>query len=441
MFRPYLVKQRSLGIYTISHIFLLIIFWSNATIQITIEIVPFFLLTWISIFKLAQLSHLGLHGLYQSIFFLFIYVFLGLAPLLQIATDTRPLPFPVTNQDFMKAGYLILLSLPFYFLGCKINARHLTNFFSRQINQRRIPIFTWLSIMVSIPLMLSFGIGNLFRSREELNAILFSAIRVDNSVGAIKSALLSVPIFIALICEIQSSKKKVASDNLRILLLVLLNAVINNPISQSRFWFSTVWGTFFLLLSFRRKSIQTKLPLFLIIGILIVFPNSDIFRYKGSSFDFNIVNPVVQLTQKGDFDSLQQISWGIKTVSEQGYLRGKQIAGAALFFIPRSVWNEKPLDTGIYLAKYAGYANTSLSAPIWIEAFIDFGALGTFLYLFILGLLHAALRRATITNFNSVWLLFALYQLVILRGSLIQSMATTFSIVVCIVFLTKSVVN
>jgi hypothetical protein len=184
--------------------------------------------------------------------------------------------------------------------------------------------------------------------------------------------------------------------------------------------------------------IRTKLPLIIIIGILLIFPNSDIFRYKGSSFEFKVVNPTIQLTQKGDFDSLEQISWGMKVVSDEGFLKGSQLMGAALFFIPRSLWENKPVDTGIYLARKAEYRNTSLSAPIWVEAFIDFGALGTCLYLLLLGVLHSALRHSIYVNSRSIWIVFAIYQLVVLRGSLIQSMAGTFSIIISILFLSKN---
>jgi hypothetical protein len=386
---------------------------------------------------LAKLSLHGLQGLFQSIFFLYLYVFMGLAPMLQIATDTRPLPFAVSNQDLMNAGYLVLASLPFYLFGTRIKAKKVKNFFERELNASIIPKFSLMAIAVSMPLMFSFGISNLFRSREDLNSILYSSIRIDNSIGAIKSALLSVPIFLALIAEVQSTNKKKISDRLRIGLIIVINSIVNNPISQSRFWFSTVWGSFFLIIIYKRKLIRTKLPLILIIAILLIFPNSDIFRYKGSSFQFKVVNPIVQLTQKGDFDSLEQISWGMKVSSDEGLLKGHQIMGAALFFIPRSVWVDKPVDTGIYLAKKAGYKNTSLSAPIWIEGFIDFGVAGTCLYLLLLGLLHAAMRQTTTSNIRSLWTIFAIYQLVILRGSLIQSMAGTFSIIFSIIFLTK----
>ncbi len=50
--------------------------------------------------------------------------------------------------------------------------------------------------------------------------------------------------------------------------------------------------------------------------------------------------------------------------------------GTLLFWMPRSVWPDKPLDTGVMLAEYKEYGFTNLSSPLWGEFFIDFGWVG-----------------------------------------------------------------
>ncbi len=399
-------------------------FASNNALTLSIHGAPFILLSALSFTRMAILSQNVWENLSEIICLLFVHVWLGVAPMLQVMLDIYPLPFPVNDSEMAGAGWIILASFLFYFIGRNRRSNHLENMFGRKIREDRTIYFASLSVLICIYLIFEIGPGRLFTSREEMNNVLFTTGRSDNSLGAIKSAALCVPIFISLLGVLQVAHN---SYSRRILLvaLVVLNLIVNNPVVQSRFWFATVWGTVALVIFGKTRFMSHRIPILILALIFLVFPNADVWRYANSSQIFKIQNPVNQLVSKGDFDSAQQVAWGLKVSESVGLKYGTQIMGASLFFIPRSIWADKPVDTGILLAKAAGYSNTSLSAPLWVEGFIDFGILGTFLYLFLLGKVHSAYRRSTRQNQLSLFVFIPLYQLVILRGSLIQSMAFT----------------
>ena len=118
----------------------------------------------------------------------------------------------------------------------------------------------------------------------------------------------------------------------------------------------------------------------------------------------------------------EQIAWGSLIASEYGHTGGSQTLGTVAFLVPRSIWPEKPEDTGIILAKAAKFGNTSLSAPLWIEGYLDGGVPLLAVAFAWLGLAHKRIEEgaATMTTGAAI---FSVYQLVILRGSLIASMA------------------
>jgi len=423
--KPSLVHYRNLVFIYFGFAFLCIAYFAlNNDLTFSIDMAPFCLLTLYSYTRMAKLSKSIRVNLVEIVFLLFIHVWLGVAPMLQVMLQSYPLPFDIDSSDMASAGWLVVFSLFFYFAGSISSHKHLSSILQRKVHNQRFIPFSIFAISICVFLIAQLGPKTLFTSRQEMNSTLFSSGRVDNSIGAITSAALCVPIFVALLGLIQMEMRS-KLRNILLIVIFFLNVLVNNPVIQSRFWFVTVWGSIGLALFGKTRFLNHKLPVIVLTLIFLIFPNADIWRYANSTQSFTVKNPVTQLVTKGDFDSAQQVAWGVKISHDSGFEFGQQILGATLFYVPRSVWTEKPVDTGILLARKAGYSNTSLSAPLWIEGYIDFGLIGTFTYLFLLGKLHSVYRRLTITNNESLFIYFPLYQLVVLRGSLIQSMAFT----------------
>src|SRR5207253_291263 len=111
-----------------------------------------------------------------------------------------------------------------------------------------------------------------------------------------------------------------------------------------------------------------KLGLFLAVGLVLVFPYADAARTTDGTGD---KGGPVQALASADFDAFCQITNTVSYVQDLGATQGRQLLGAALFWVPRTLWAGKPQDTGIVLADFRTYKVTNLSAPLWAEFFIN----------------------------------------------------------------------
>ena len=405
--------------------------------------VPFWLILVWSGVRIVTSSSLGLEALHRTVFWLYVYVWLALSPLLQLATGQRPLAIQLSPSNYEAAGIIVVIGILAY---------ELANAFSNP-QPRRPPSFKtdakhlrWLvvgGLLASLCVVAYLGPATFLESRETLSDSLYSASDLDNSFGASVSAIAAVPCFAALIALLVKRYDNTyhwdRADSVLVALSIAENALINNPIAQSRFWFTTVWGTIVILLLWKRSRLWFHLlPAVLLIGAIFVFPFSDVFRYSDPDAQrLEISSPAKVLATKGDFDSLEQIAWGKKTADVEGMTLGRQTLGAAAFWIPRRYWADKPVDTGIVLAERAGLENTSLSAPLWVEAYGEGGYILVFLAFLGVGWSHKRIDVLMSACTPSVLTLIVFYQLVILRGSLIASMATSASLAVVLFAFTR----
>jgi hypothetical protein len=156
-----------------------------------------------------------------------------------------------------------------------------------------------------------------------------------------------------------------------------------------------------------------------------VFPIADAVRRPGSSaFRAGFLE---EYEYNGDYDSIWQIANAVIYVDEQGISWGRQLLGSLLFWVPRAVWPDKPIDTGVLLAEYRGYGFTNLSAPLWAEALVNFGWIGLVLTFLIVGLVigrfdiaaASAIERGTWSAIPVA--ISSFYVFILLRGSLLQA--------------------
>jgi hypothetical protein len=164
----------------------------------------------------------------------------------------------------------------------------------------------------------------------------------------------------------------------------------------------------------------------LIAAIVVVFPFAAFFRYTSIAQLPRLEGIVTQYSTSGDYDSYQQIAAGIEYVDVYGFDDGRHLLGPALFWVPRSIWHDKPRDSGQILASFKGYSYTNLSAPLWIELYLSAGfplALVGFISLgFVWRRLDDAFARSSPYTGGIIRIvvpLLAVYQFALLRGSLL----------------------
>jgi len=403
------------------------------------NIIPYFLIVAWSAIRLSLAVPKVLAAMPQIVFYLFCYIWLGLAPLLQVQQGEGPLPYHLDGADYRAAGLLVIFGIVVYELclnaGTSRSSRATTK---RTPRDRDVYLLVSIVIIGALVMIITVGgVSALWTSRQEFSAGIYGA-GEDKALGAITSSLLIAPPFVALSAIIYRGRRGEGRlvYSAAVVALLILNILINNPISQGRFWFTTVWGVIGVIVLMRLRLNPWWLPVAFVVATLVIFPNADVFRYAGSSLgNFRLEPPGEQLVDKGDFDSIQQIALGIRYAADAGFGLGRQTISTLFFFVPRSIWPDKAIDTGSILANYVGFGNANLSAPLWIEGYMDGGLFLTAVFFAALGIVHRAVRHQHQLTFGAA--IFSFYQLVILRGSLLASMATGAVVLVMYFVLTK----
>jgi O-antigen ligase len=212
---------------------------------------------------------------------------------------------------------------------------------------------------------------------------------------------------------------------------VALTVLVSSPFGNSRYWFGTVLlGTLFSLRRFQSRSGRRFLLTVILAFLIVVFPYSDYFRRP----DANLVQRPIKywFVNKLDYDASSQITNGIQMHDQAPEIGGYQLVGAAAFFVPRPIWPDKPMATGTTIAEYKGFQFTRMSAPLWVEGYVDFGLIGTAALLALVGTASgradSAYSRHILQRSSSYIVLVApaaaAYMMIVLRGSLIATIGS-----------------
>ena len=163
-------------------------------------------------------------------------------------------------------------------------------------------------------------------------------------------------------------------------------------------------------------------------GVLIVFPFLNIFRYVERG-EFRPWEMFATL----NFDSYISFAY----VYEKEFVTyGYQLLGCIFFWIPRSMWEGKPIGSGYTIAEmdnlFDGFTNISMN--YLGEGYINFGFLGIFLFVIVLAFVSKKMDytfwnkyQGDYHNIFSVYYFYFLGMLIfIMRGDLMSSTAYTF---------------
>lgn len=386
----------------------------------------------------------GYQKLISLTFWMFCYIWMGLAPLLQTISNHFPWPGNYSTTTLAYAMFVTILGYIAYDVGKLLAVNQ-----SDVLNQRSgsgLVIFSrkriYLLSLLALPLTLLVihligGVETLFMSRVAFGEQIRSGF---GSAGAeIVSSLLRAPLVVSSIMLIWVWKNR-TTLHLRkfekmmlvsvMFLLLVLALLVDNPISSARYMVGTViLGLLFITLPWSRRSSMFLWIVVLFVGLVLVFPYAALFR-NTTNPSLNFVPVVAQLTGSGDYDAFQSLVNTIKFVNYNGVTYGVQLLGVILFWVPRVVWPSKPIGTGQLVAEHAGYSFTNLSSPLWAEGFVNFGILGVILFMTIYGFGSGVLeqkylyyRRNNASVLSALVPLLAAYQIFFVRGTLISTFA------------------
>lgn len=375
--------------------------------------------------------------LFEMVMWLFVYFFLGVAPLVQLRIaipGTTPgielsQLIPASAAAFLGSLMVVVGS---YVAGIRQKSTPVTlEPKPQKVRPGRVVLLMLVGFGAAAVYVQTVGFGNLFSSRIDLASTISLAFG-DSPVTTIVRALATMGLLVAFVALMHLRRERRAEGVrwpgfLAFLTLVAL-LVIANPISSSRYGFGTValailaaFGAYSTLARFRFVAVSA------VAAVLIVFPILDTFRYTLDA-SVEIPSPLDSLTT-GDFDAFAQLVNTFELANTQGLALGRQLLGVLLFWVPRQVWPDKPIDTGVLLAEFKGYGFTNLSAPLWSEWYLNFGWVGLIVGMLAIGYL---LRRADERSENQLaatglptvlGCVLPFYLLIVYRGSLLQATA------------------
>lgn len=355
-----------------------------------------------------RLAYTGLTGqrrLTLMCFYAFIYVFLGVQPLLSISTHAFPNNIYLSDGLVTFTGLLVILGIVAFETGYvfgyrKVDAARLYKHPSKIMSLRMlwyvtaaVSGLTVLAILFYGPGLFVYG-GDVFGSREigQTESLLVTfGVRVPAAV----LLFLAVYLWKAYKC-LALPGYRVWSLRAALLFLGVLNFVVSMPFTTPRLWMGSLLLTV-LFISMRWRGIRSFLiwTTLACLSLLILFSGTDPRRFAAqlnrdesitpASVTLLIKDAVQGLGTDANFDAFAMLASTTQYTDNYGYSWGHQLLLPGFFWVPRSIWNSKPEGTPKSVADFINLYNLNVSCPLWAEGYVNFGIFGVFMFLFFFG--------------------------------------------------------
>lgn len=125
------------------------------------------------------------------------------------------------------------------------------------------------------------------------------------------------------------------------------------------------------------------------IGVVLVLPVLNLISRAANDTDFSLD----RVFTSGDFGQYQGLLTAIDWVNNKGLTLGVQFLGWFTFYIPRAIWEGKPLSTGEVSAEDANLPFTNFSVPFPGELYVDWGWFGLVMLSTVMAIFAAKLDK------------------------------------------------
>lgn len=395
-------------------------------------------------------------SLFDLTFWIFTYVFLGLSSVAQVTANKFPLGsvYPRTTQ--LVGALIIAVGIGSYEIGRIIRRHGITpGLITRRVSAKRSLVLALVSMVLGAYVVVRIGVRPFFNSRDSVTAaflgvspsgVQFHTVQ-NKAPGTLFQAAVNLVPLIALLAvlSIKRTSKRVQLWVVPMLVvLVAINLLVNNPISNARYWFATVlFSVITVWLSWRRPAVLRIILAGFLVSTLFALDYLDAFR-RPDTIDLQSESASDRLLTHPDYGPFQQLLDVVAYVDGNGHTHGTQLAGAALVWFPRGLWESKPAATTRLVAPELGHAG---AVPLWGEFYIDFGWPGLVFGMYFWGrltrVLDTAVRRAPKRRQGppglEVWVpAMAAFQILILRGSLQPTVGILIPLILLILFATPA---
>ena len=321
---------------------------------------------------------------------LFCFFFFFLAGFVQYLSNIFPWSYHISDDTSIKSNILLMMWTIMFIFGRKASTRSNKKIFSRLnnkvdsyslFNTNRVMLLSLVMFLIVGYRIASFGITN-FMKKSVISAEMTYSTNSSMAM-LIEHFLIATSCFITLISIALYKKNK--SFRIYALLNTLLLFIAYFPTTISRYAAAAIYGSVFILLFPKMKKSRFFVIAFLF-SFVVIFPFMNYFRYK-DLVEVNlfkaIENSFSQVAKgwyEGHYDAYTTFSMSVDYVTNNGPTYGNQLLGVLLFFVPRSIWGNKPYGSGYFLASSSGMTFTNISCPIPAEGLLNFGLIGLALF-------------------------------------------------------------
>lgn len=369
---------------------------------------------------------------------LFIFVFFILANSIQYATQNVVLTFhyKFTHGDYIMFQFLVMFILIFYnfihdlYLKKYESNNNLDDKIKRNYNNNNL-LFLSLVVTFFILALYRFNVLTLFfrgftesyLSEHGVKTVSFdstsSGLIFDKIIRAFPWAIY------ILSCCINYPKKK-----RRVLFWLMVITVF--PLGLSRNAAAMYWIPV-LILKFAKYLKGNRFIYLMLIGIFVLFPFMDNFRYFDGNVKFKFS---LDYLNTMNMDASQIF---MAVIKENLLTYGYQLLGVFFFFFPRSLWLSKPVGSGYYVVEYMDGWFPNVSMPYFGEGFINFGIPGLLIFLYFIAYFSGRLdsnfwssyRKIKFSPQSGFYLIILSAIIFIMRGDLLSSFAFTIGTCLC----------
>jgi len=410
--------------------------------------------------RLTLIIVVGRPMLFDFFFWMFVYVFMGIAPTVQIRSGLISRTTQGIDASLeLPTAALVCLGVLCYEIGRVVAYGHER---TQGTTGLRTPggvrrgaitgVRTWSTLVLvgggfvlSLYFISTVGVGSLFGSRDQAFAAR-SAAWTDPAVRSIMYAVAIYPLLVGVgaLAQLRRTAARpltTAYSGLIVAGVAVLLTVVN-PVSSARYSLGTVLFALVVYAGSLLTPARVRVTLTsALVGLIFLFPLADAFR-----------RPEVNLVRNGffeeyqgnpDYDAFWQVANAFSYDLDRLVEPGRQALGSLLFWVPRSVWPDKPVDTGILLAQYRGYNFQNLSAPLWAEFLVNGGILALVVGFILVGYFLRDMDSRLLPAFQAsgywviVGAIFPVYMTILLRGSLLQATGAVAVALACLLLVRK----
>jgi hypothetical protein len=383
-------------------------------------------------------------------------IFLCITPLIEVSLNSFPWPQTITGR--LISNILALLTLSTFALAVgEVIAEFRINDFSyfdnrlesdvaqnqRSTQDTLVKFFSVLGLLFAVYAIRKIGIGPFFTTRFDFT--MQALPRLGNTTTA--PLILAFASTLTGVCGVywltKLRRSVKVSSAMWILATLPVALFLANPLVNARFITWTLLGCIVLATLRFGKLSRSITILALPLALIILFPALDYFRDNGPTRNSTSLGSLKALTTNGDYDAFQMLGNVVAWTGQHGLQLGHQFIGVPLVFVPRSIWSGKPLPTGPMVSQDIGYGFTNLSSPLPSEGYIDFGIFGVIAFCMLWGWMMVRLDKRMLESLRQpnselvtcIITFFAIYQVILLRGSLLGTIARLFPALLMIIFL------